>query len=463
MTAILFDRTIGAYFGVLSAFLKGHTFLPINVKHPVSHNTNLLSAVNPDNLIYSKSSEDYLVKLVENILNEGINFEPKLIPTGSKKESFSRQLSNQNIFSSPSDDSIAYVLFTSGSTGNPKGVPVSYSNLWHYIKSASSILQLNPNDITSQNFDLTFDLSMHDLFVSWFNGCHLAIPTEKELKNPAHFIKDKKLTCWFSVPTLAYQVLTQVKPENNEFEHLRYSLFCGEPLPLDLAMKWQSVAQNSKVQNWYGPTEATIACSYFEFSSCYQDNFNKNDYLPIGTPFPSVTFSIIDQKSTDSENFVFGELKISGPQIASGYINNDDATEANFCMGQTKEKNHYRTGDVVYRSGDGTYWFGGRNDNQIKLKGYRVDLDYVEAVLRKCCSGQNIAVVSISSGSEMNKSLVAVIETNSCEENIIKSKLAELLPAYMVPSRIIPIELFPSIIMGRLIEKNWLKNFKKNF
>jgi non-ribosomal peptide synthetase component F len=184
------------------------------------------------------------------------------------------------------EDSIAYLLFTSGSTGVPKGVKVSHANVVHFVRSAVSRYGITETDRFSQNFDLTFDVSAFDMFVAWERGACVCCPSQKTLLNPASFIRSAGLTIWFSVPSLASMMtrLGALKPE--VFPSLRWSLFCGEPLPQEIAMGWAAAAPNSTVENLYGPTEATIACSAYRWDPERSPLACDRGIVPIGHPLP---------------------------------------------------------------------------------------------------------------------------------------------------------------------------------
>jgi non-ribosomal peptide synthetase component F len=158
-------------------------------------------------------------------------------------------------------NSIACLLFTSGSTGQSKGVMVSHANVLHYVEYVTQRYAFTSNDRVSQTFDLTFDLSVHDMFVAWYNGACVCCPTQKQSIKPAAFINDARLTVWFSVPSTAVFMrrLGVLKP--GMYPRLRLSLFCGEALPVEIVRQWALAAPNSAIENLDGPTELTIACT----------------------------------------------------------------------------------------------------------------------------------------------------------------------------------------------------------
>ena len=185
---------------------------------------------------------------------------------------------------------------------------------------------MRPEDRFSQTFELTFDLSVHDLFLCWENGATLVVASEKELRMPAAYIQRHEITCWFSVPSLAYQVRLQEDLAPGAFPSLRSSLFCGEALPTVVAREWAAAAPDSIVENWYGPTEATIACSRYIVG----DAEITEDTVPIGQAFDRMELLVLDEALAPCSVGVSGELFLAGAQVATGYLNDPEKTAASF-------------------------------------------------------------------------------------------------------------------------------------
>ena len=164
-----------------------------------------------------------------------------------------------------SDEAPAYLLFTSGSTGEPKGVTVTNANLCAYLDFVCPFFRYGPDDCHSQTFELTFDLSVHDMMCAWTTGGSLCPIVGADLLSPARIVKRDSITCWFSVPALGLIMERTRALRPDLLRSLRVSLFCGEPLPASLAQQWQQATPNSIVENLYGPTEATIAFTRYRW------------------------------------------------------------------------------------------------------------------------------------------------------------------------------------------------------
>jgi acyl carrier protein len=266
---------------------------------------------------------------------------------------------------------------------------------------------------------------------------------------PAAYIREHAITCWFSVPSLAYQVRLQEDLRPGVFPSLRQSLFCGEALPTVVATEWAAAAPNSEVENWYGPTEATIACSRYELTG----EEISDDTVPIGKAFSGMELLVLGKDLEPLPAGEPGELFLSGAQIAPGYLNDPEKTAASFLTLPGENKLAYRTGDRAVLGEDGNVRFLGRVDNQVKVRGFRIELGEIEAALRSASGGLNAVAMAWPGGAEIATSVVAALETESADTAAISSSVGDALPDYMVPAMIFCVPTFPKNASGKVDRK----------
>jgi amino acid adenylation domain-containing protein len=358
-----------------------------------------------------------------------------------------------------SPEDTAYLLFTSGSTGEPKGVPISHSNALSYVRYIADRYEVNENDRFSQEFDQTFDLSVHDMFICWERGASLYCVPDRSVMAPAKFIRDHRLTMWFSVPSVIGLLGRMRLLPPGCFPSLRFSLFCGEPLSAGYAQLWQEAAPNSIVENLYGPTETTIAITHYRWDANQSPKECLNGIVPIGWIFPGRRFRIVDEQGEAVPIGASGELCLSGSQITRGYWNNPLKTEQQFVrLPGEGDALWYRTGDLVKQDSRDCLYYLGRIDHQVKIRGYRVELQEIEAVLRKACGSEQVIAIGWPVENGGADGVVAFVSgVQSLDQDRVIASCREILPEYMIPSNIYRLDEMPLNANGK-IDRRGLAN-----
>ena len=341
---------------------------------------------------------------------------------------------------SPSPDDIAYILFTSGSTGDPKGVPISHRNVSAYLVHVLDRYPLGPGCRLSQTFALTFDPSVFDVFAALSTGATAVLPRPGDLLDPVRYVTDQGITHWFSVPSLISVARQLSKLEPASMPDLRVSTFIGEQLTREQAGAWAAAAPGSIVENVYGPTEATVACTVYQLPAKRADwPETDNATIPIGLPHRDTEVAITED----------GELLVRGPQRFAGYLQAEDDQGRFLPEGGPVTADHwYRTGDRVQRLADGCLVHRGRLDTQIKLNGYRMELGEIEGALRADRRVVDCVVVVVERPGEA-PALHGLYSGEWIAPREIIADLRRTLPDYMVPRRFTRLDEVPRTANGK--------------
>lgn len=343
----------------------------------------------------------------------------------------------------PTSTELAYIIYTSGSTGVPKGVAITHESACRCIEKLHIMFETNEQDRFTQFSAMSFDVSIADLFLCWKSGGTLYVPLPEETLVPLNFALKHHLTVWSSVPSLASFLLKLKLLKGAALPHLRLTLFAGEALPADLAQAWTVAAPHSRVFNVYGPTECTIYSTYYEYEA---HKGPQQSIVPIGVPLPGLRSMIVDDCHAIEQDNTPGELWLSGDQLAYGYWNNPTATRSAFVrypLNAPQGELWYRTGDIVsWQAGVGLS-FRGRLDRQVKLRGYRIELQEIESALRDVVGCTLAAVVPLRHAGGMCQEIIAYCDRLGADEATIKARCLEQLPRYMVPDRIFELDPIP--------------------
>ena len=452
LTAVFASRSASAFAGVLGVLLSGHGYVPLNPRFPPLRNREMLERAGCSAVVVDRASAGAAAELVAGLR------EPLLIVLPDEREAhIDQQLAPHRVvgtedphddlaFSETAREDPAYLLFTSGSTGKPKGVLVNHGNVRAFLDVVHDRYELGETDRLSQFFDLTFDLSVFDLFAAWEHGACVCCPVASQLLRPSNFVRESDLTVWFSVPSAAMFLQRLGGLKSDAFPALRLSLFCGEALPVELAAAWAKAAPNSVVENLYGPTEATVACTAYRWDRSSKPE--ASGLVPIGKPFGETVTRVVDESLRDAPAGETGQLLLSGPQVVKGYWDDEAATGRSFVQLQDVG-DAYLTGDRVVQSAqDGPLNYVGRLDSQIKILGHRVELEEVEVVLRAESSAEVVAVgwPRTASGAA---GIVAFIADPSIDTIALLRRISARLPDYMIPRELRLLEDLPLNANGK--------------
>ena len=337
-------------------------------------------------------------------------------------------------------DDLLYVMFTSGSTGRPKGVPVDAISAEHYANSMVRTFGVGNFESWLQPADLHFDLSMLTVLMAWTtSGYIVAIPA---VQSPfgLRFVRKLEIDNWTSVPSVIARSSALGMLKKNSMPSLKRSFFCGEALPADIAKIWAEVSPDAELYNLYGPTEATVSLTWHRFDK----TVDQEPVVPIGKALPGSKMRLAKD----------GEIELGGPQVFHGYLGNPQEIET-YLEVEEDGTRWYKTGDIGHMCDAGVMHFKGRKDWQVKVRGYRVEVEGVEAAIRKITDSSLVVVVPVD---EVSKSsfdrLCAFVEPGVDTQNL-KSELGQILPDYMVPSLLLELADFPKNANGK-IDRNAL-------
>jgi D-alanine--poly(phosphoribitol) ligase subunit 1 len=345
-----------------------------------------------------------------------------------------------------------YIMFTSGSTGEHKGVPITYGCLQSFLRWTLGEHAFDTGGVFLNVVPYSFDVSLMDTYPALVTGGTVTSVTKALIANPRHLyqvLAASALTTWVSTPSFAQMCLVEPTFNQGMLPQVKRFLFCGETLAPEVALQLLERFPGAEVWNTYGPTEATVATTSIRIT---REIVNRYSPLPIGYAMPGSRVVVMDEQRRELPAGERGEIVIAGPNVSPGYWKRPDLTEAAFF--ELDGQRAYRTGDWG-RCRDGMLFFEGRMDNQIKLHGYRIELADVEANLQ-ALAGVRDAVVLPVLGQGAVDSLAAFVILNerparsdfqlACE---LKGQLIERLPAYMIPRRFSFLESFPMNTNGK--------------
>lgn len=443
-------RSATAYVGMIAALLSGRGYVPLNPHYPTDRNQYVVAKSGIATIVVGEECVEALAQMLPGIGTRltiilADRQEPgdlpgqfpahRFIAAGGLSPDLARARAPET-----KPDALAYVIFTSGSTGQPKGVAIRQTSVIDYARYLTARYGMTETDRVAQFSDITFDFSVHDIWTCWECGAALCVVPKDVMIGPARFIREQRITCWASVPSVAAMLSKLRMLREGAFPDLRVTVFCGEPLPVALAQRWQAASPNGIVENIYGPTEATVAITHFRWKSGESESRATKGIVPIGWAFEGQrTAVVVDDKP--AKQGAVGELLLGGSQVALGYWGDPERTRERFvqlpALGDTR---WYRTGDLAWEDSDGCLHFGGRIDNQVKVRGFRVELQDVEFAVRSAAGTEQVACVAWPIRDGSADGIVAFLGEGGAADGEILSYCREHLPDYMVPRMVVTLE-----------------------
>ena len=434
IVGIMVERSIEMIAGIFGVLKSGGAYLPIDPNHPYRRIKDIIDDSSIKYMLVNGSTDEYNGVEIIDLNGKVIKIQP-----------------SDNLKKMNEPDDLVYVIYTSGTTGKPKGVQISHHSLVNRIEWMQKKYPVDLKDVFIQKTVYTFDVSVWEIFWWFMNGASLFLLEPNKEHDPRSFCKaiiSNRVSVIHFVPSVLQLFLDYIEVKKNQklLSSLRLVFTSGERLDANLAKRFYDVFDNVKdirLINLYGPTEATIDVTCFD---CIKnENYNE---VPIGKPIDNTKIYIVDDNNILVPIGEPGELCIAGVGLSKGYLNRVDLTNEKFIT--LFNETVYKTGDIAKYCDDGNIIFIGRKDNQIKLRGLRIELEEIEHyILKHDCVNQAIVQVK-------NQYLCAyIVINNPVSAADLKVYLSEFTPDYMIPSVFITLEKMPIKPNGK-IDRNLL-------
>ena len=450
---LLMPKSPAALIGMLGSLKAGCIYVPMDATNPPARLAAILSSCEPCCILAADPAATALTTLAaEDRIPDSIRIGWMGSPTLAEapfdvafRWEDTGSLSAEPLGSQGVPEDVAHILFTSGSTGAPKGVMITHSNILSFLRWAIPYFGTGPSDRISGHPPLHFDLSTFDVYGTFLAGAQLhLVPPENTLlpHKLAEFIRCSELTQWFSVPSvLSYmKQFDVVRP--NDFPSLRRLLWCGESMPTPTLIYWMTRLRSVTFTNLYGPTETTIASSYYSVPACPP---HERAEIPIGRPCSGEEILVLGASLQPVAAGETGELYIRGTGLSPGYWQDAVKTAAVF-LEDPQRGRLYKTGDLGRIGQDGLLYLLGRADTQIKSRGYRIELGEIEAALYALGLLRECSVVSVPVKS-FEGTVICCAYVPAVDREVtpldMRERLTKLLPPYMVPSQWMALPCLP--------------------
>ena len=445
VVAIANTKKINSFALMIACLKTGVIYVNIDIEGPGERLRKVFNTCEPK-IVFSDEESD-LVREV----SESMSIEHFLLTDDLLNEINDHEFPIIDLMCKVDGSSIAYIMFTSGSTGIPKGAAITHQNLIHLINWSHSFYAIGNDDIFANVSPMYFDNSVFDFYSALFSGACM-VPIKKDiLTNPlllVNYVDDLQCTIWFSVPSMLIYLMNMKGLSKNKFKNIRIIAFGGEGYPkTELVKLYEMYKERAEIVNVYGPTECTCICSA---NKLYDNDFTDLRGLPaLGRLNQNFSYQIKDKNGNETSE---GELFLLGPNVGAGYYNDSKRTGESYYDCNTKKhyaKRMYKTGDIV-KEKDGILYFKARADNQIKHMGYRIELEEIEAGLNLIKGIERSAVIYKKGDDSFGKIIAFISAKDGLTKETIEAELLNRIPNYMIPNKIRILDSLPVNQNGKI-------------
>lgn len=429
------DRSVELMIGMVGILKAGAAYLPLDPEYPRERIDYMLEDSGASTVLCQKKLATQLGSKASNIVIVEDAAQSEIPENWKRPES--------------DIEGFAYTIYTSGSTGKPKGVPVRHKNLLHSTLSRLTFYPSNPDSFLLLS-SFSFDSSVVGIFWTLCTGGKLVIPPkriEQDVQILCDLISKQKVSHTLMLPSLYSAIINHA--EIDQIDSLKNVMVAGEACPFSLIDKHYRYLPNTELYNEYGPTEASVWCVAHLILP------DEKDFVPIGKPIPNAEAYIMNSSLQVCPIGVAGELYIGGLGVVDGYYKRPDLTREKFIAHPFNEGERlYKTGDMARYHKDGRIEFLGRVDHQVKIRGYRIEPDEIQNRILEFEQVDEAHVIVHESKEQNQKQLIAYV-TKLSDDDIrnLRVYLAESLPSYMIPSKIISVDRFPRLPNGKMDRK----------